>query len=76
GYAIGQGASLEQALGKIGGQVAEGINTLKIVHEKARALDVYMPLVRGLHAVIFEGQELSLIVRGLMTAAAASDVET
>lgn len=75
GFAVGQGASLEEALGKIGGQVAEGINTLKIVHEKARELNVYMPLVRGLHAVLFEGQDLTLIVRGLMTGAAASDVE-
>ncbi|MEY4590489.1 MAG: hypothetical protein RL497_2565 [Pseudomonadota bacterium] len=75
GFAIGQGASLDEALGKIGGQVAEGINTLKIAHEKAQALNVYMPLVRGLHAILFEGQDLTLIVRGLMTGAAASDVE-
>lgn len=75
GFAIGQGASLDEALGKIGGQVAEGINTLKIVNEQACALNVYMPLVRGLHAILFEGQDMALIVRGLMTAAAASDVE-
>lgn len=75
GYAVGQGASLEQALASIGGQVAEGINTLKIVHERARELNVYMPLVRGLHAILFEGQDMKLIVRGLMTGAAASDVE-
>ena len=36
---------------------------------------MYMPLVRGLHAILFEGQDMALIVRGLMTAAAASDVE-
>ena len=46
GFAIGQGASLDEALGKIGGQVAEGINTLKIVNEQACALNVHAPGAR------------------------------
>jgi glycerol-3-phosphate dehydrogenase (NAD(P)+) len=75
GFALGKGLSLDEALETIGGQVAEGINTLKIVNEKARELNVYMPLVKGLHAILFEGQDIRLIVRGLMTGAAASDVE-
>lgn len=74
GLAIGSGKTLQQTLEEIG-QVAEGVNTLKIVKQKADELGVYMPLASGLHAILFEGEDIGKVVQGLMTGAMASDVE-
>jgi glycerol-3-phosphate dehydrogenase (NAD(P)+) len=71
---LGSGKTLEQTLVDVG-QVAEGVNTLQIVKQKADELGVYMPLVSGLHAILFEGQDIGRVVQGLMTGAMASDVE-
>lgn len=74
GYAIGQGKSLDEAVEELG-EVAEGINTLKIIFSKAKELDVYMPLVSGLHKVLFEGASIKDIAHGLMLGAHKQDVE-
>lgn len=74
GFALGSGKTLQQTLEEIG-QVAEGVNTLQIVKQKADELGVYMPLASGLHAILFEGQDIARVVQGLMTGAMASDVE-
>lgn len=74
GYAIGQGKSLEDAIAEVG-QVAEGVNTLQIVRAKAVELDIYMPLVAGLHAILFEQADINSVVRQLMGGSRARDVE-
>lgn len=74
GFAVGKGKSLDDALLEIG-QVAEGVNTLHMVKEKADELGVYMPLVQGLHSVLFEGRDIISVVQGLMTGEMASDVD-
>lgn len=74
GYALGEGKSLEAALDEIG-QVAEGVNTLKIVKEKADELNVYMPLVTGLYQILFDGRNILEVVQGLMTGEMSSDVD-
>ncbi len=74
GYAMGKGKTLEEVLTEIG-QVAEGVNTLKIVKQKADEMNVYMPLVQGLYAVLFEGRDIITVVQGLMTGEMASDVD-
>lgn len=74
GFAVGRGKSLEQAVQEIG-QVAEGVNTLRIVKKKAEELNVYMPLVDGLHAVLFDKQDLQQVIQGLMTGEMSSDVD-
>ncbi len=74
GYAMGQGKKMDEILKEIG-QVAEGVNTLKLVKEKADEMNVYMPLVQGLYAVVFEGRDISTVVQGLMTGEMASDVD-
>lgn len=74
GYALGQGKSLDEAVEEIG-QVVEGINTLKTVHAKAEAMDVYMPLVQGLYAIVFEGQNIRRVVTRLMTGELSYDVD-
>lgn len=74
GFALGSGKSLDAALAEVG-QVAEGVNTLQIVKQKADELNVYMPLVSALHAILFEQQDLAQAVHQLMTGQMASDVE-
>ncbi len=74
GYALGEGKSLDEAVEEIG-QVVEGINTLKTVHGKAQAMDVYMPLVQGLYAIVFEGQNIRRVVSRLMTGELGHDVD-
>ncbi|HEY7774606.1 MAG TPA: NAD(P)H-dependent glycerol-3-phosphate dehydrogenase [Marinagarivorans sp.] len=74
GYAVGQGQSLEQAVADIG-QAVEGINTLKTVKQKADELEVYMPLVQALHAVLYRQQSIETIIQQLMTGEATTDVE-
>lgn len=74
GYALGQGRSLDQVVEELG-QVAEGVNTLKLVKEKADELDVYMPLAAGLYAIMYEGKSVESVISSLMLGEQALDVE-
>lgn len=74
GLLIGQGKTLDQAEQEIG-QVAEGINTLKLVFAKAQEMQVAMPIVEGLHEVIFGQRPARSVAMQLMQAAHTSDVE-
>lgn len=74
GFALGQGLSLEEALSRLG-EVAEGVNTLRVLKAKADELQVYMPLVTGLHAVMFEGRRLDQVIEALMTGDPKTDVD-
>ncbi len=74
GQAIGRGQSLEQAVANLG-EVAEGVNTLKVLKHKADELEVYMPLVAGLYAVIYGGYPLAKVIGGLMTGEPKTDVD-
>jgi glycerol-3-phosphate dehydrogenase (NAD(P)+) len=74
GFALGQGLSLDDAVVRLG-EVAEGVNTLKVLKAKAEDLQVYMPLVMGLHAILFEGRTLAQVIELLMQADAKTDVD-
>ncbi len=74
GYAIGEGKSLQQAVEELG-QVAEGVNTLRLVYDKAQQEGVYMPLVNGLHQILFEQVSLADAVSALMLSEQTHDVE-
>ncbi len=74
GFALGEGLSLEDAVARLG-EVAEGVNTIKVLKSKAEELQVYMPLVAGLHAILFEGRTLEQVVEGLMRAEPKTDVD-
>ncbi len=74
GYALGQGKPLEEVVGGLG-QVAEGVNTLRQVKQKADEMGVYMPLVSGLHAVLFEHKRIADVARSLMLGEDSYDVE-
>jgi glycerol-3-phosphate dehydrogenase (NAD(P)+) len=74
GFALGEGKTLEQAVDALG-EVAEGVNTLKLVKEKAESLDIYMPLVAGLYEVVFNHAPVKQVARGMMLNVQSSDVE-
>lgn len=74
GYALGEGLSLDAAVERLG-EVAEGVNTLKVLKAKAEELQVYMPLVAGLHAILFEGRTLEQVIGALMSGDPKTDVD-
>ncbi|MGJ8690057.1 MAG: NAD(P)H-dependent glycerol-3-phosphate dehydrogenase [Gammaproteobacteria bacterium] len=74
GMALAKGGTIEEAVVEVG-QVAEGVNTLKLVKLKADELDVYMPLVNGLYQIIYNGHSVRNIVGSLMVGEQALDVE-
>ncbi|AYC33378.1 NAD(P)H-dependent glycerol-3-phosphate dehydrogenase [Pseudomonas cavernae] len=74
GFALGEGLSLDEAVTRLG-EVAEGVNTLKVLKAKAEELQIYMPLVAGLHAILFEGRTLTQVVEVLMRGEPKTDVD-
>ncbi len=74
GYALGDGKSLEQAIENVG-QIAEGINTTRIVKEKAEQLGINMPLASGLYDVMFKGGSLPRVLLRVMLSEQFDDVE-
>ncbi|TFH85918.1 NAD(P)H-dependent glycerol-3-phosphate dehydrogenase [Billgrantia azerbaijanica] len=74
GQALGEGKSLDEAVAALG-QVAEGVNTVRLVRDKAREEGVYMPLAEGLYQVLFEGVPPREMARMLMRGEQSSDVE-
>ncbi len=74
GYALGCGKSYEQAVEDIG-QVVEGVNTLRLVKEKADEMQIYMPLVAALYALMLEQQPLDSIIVKLMSGDNSDDVD-
>lgn len=74
GQALGRGLSLDQAIAEVG-QIAEGVNTTRIVRDKAIELGVYMPLATALYDVMFGGEPISRVLRKMMAADQTHDVE-
>lgn len=74
GFLIGQGRTLDEATTELG-KLAEGVNTLGVVRALSQERQVYMPLVEGLYRILFEQQNIAVIVAELMTGAQRDDVE-
>lgn len=74
GYAIGQGLSLEEAVSRLG-EVAEGVNTVKVLKVKSDELGIYMPLVTALYAILFGGKTVEQVIQKLMTSEPKTDVD-
>ena len=74
GFQLGQGKTLEEAIESLG-QTAEGINTIKLVADKAAELGVYMPLATALYQIVYHGQPLELVIQQLMSGEYKHDVE-
>lgn len=74
GFELGNGKDLDEIVAELG-QVAEGVNTLKLLKQQAEELDVYMPLVNGLYELIFDNKPIADVIGGLMFAEQSRDVE-
>jgi len=74
GQALAQGHSLESAESNLG-QVAEGVNTLRVVYEQCQRDDIAMPILTALYEVIFGGKPVRQTALQMMQAAHTSDVE-
>jgi glycerol-3-phosphate dehydrogenase (NAD(P)+) len=74
GFALGEGKDLDQVVVELG-QVAEGVNTLKLVKQRADQLNIYMPLVQSLYGVIYEGLTIAEAVATMMSGEINQDVE-
>lgn len=74
GFAVGSGKTLDTAIEEIG-EVAEGVNTLRMVVEEACKHGLYMPLAAGLSKLLFEKAELKTLVSSMMTGDQKWDVE-
>lgn len=66
GYEISQGNSLDTAVEKLG-KLAEGVNTLEVIYEKKKELQLNMPLVEALYGVLMRGEDLRRKIVELMT---------
>jgi glycerol-3-phosphate dehydrogenase (NAD(P)+) len=73
GEALAEGKSLQQAVAELG-QVAEGVNTLAIVKQKADQLKLTMPLATSLYKIVFEQHSPQEVIAGLINDA-EDDVE-
>ncbi|WP_152222299.1 NAD(P)H-dependent glycerol-3-phosphate dehydrogenase [Pseudomonas sp. SCB32] len=74
GFALGEGLSLDDAVARMG-ETAEGVNTLRVLKAKADELQVYMPLVAGLNAILFGGRTLAQVIEALMNGEPKTDVD-
>jgi glycerol-3-phosphate dehydrogenase (NAD(P)+) len=74
GKLIGSGCSVQEAIAKVG-QTVEGLNTLKVIHAEATRSELYMPLMQGLHRMVYEGAEIKALLKGLMHASHREDVD-
>lgn len=74
GFQVGQGKTVAEAVASLG-QTAEGINTIKLVAERAQQLDIYMPIATGLYDILFRQLPLSDVIKKLMGGDHSYDVE-
>ena len=65
GIEIAKGLSLDDASQKIG-QVAEGVNTLKIVYEEAIESNLTMPILSSLYTIIYQNQDPKSLLENLI----------
>jgi glycerol-3-phosphate dehydrogenase (NAD(P)+) len=74
GTCVAKGMTLEQASESLG-KLAEGVNTLRLVHSKSHELNIYMPLVDGLYQILFEERGVAEVISSLMGSSEGADVE-
>ncbi len=73
GLQLGQGRRLEDILNETV-TVAEGVRTTKAAMALARQFQVEMPIVQGVHAMLFEGKPPRQIVADLMSRSAKEEI--
>lgn len=65
GLAIGDGLSVQQAVQKVG-KTVEGMYAAKEVYQRARQLDIDMPIVEQIYLILFEQHEAKTAVQALL----------
>jgi len=65
GVELGRGRTLGDILGGMVA-VAEGVRTTQSAHDLARKLEIEMPIVDAMHAVLFEGRDVREAAMNLM----------
>jgi len=73
GEQIGRGKSLAAVLAEMV-QVAEGVHTVRTLHERAAAGGVELPITAQVHAILFEGKDAREAVTELMTRTPAPEI--
>ena len=74
GKALGEGKDMNLVISEMD-QVAEGMNTLKQVKDKADSLGIKMPLVNGLYEIVYNNLTVDHIINSLMLEEQGLDVE-
>ncbi len=74
GSLIAQGESVDEALAEITSTV-EGYATVQTVCEEANRLEIYMPLAKALHEVLYQDKDLLSALKELMLGENNHDVE-
>ncbi len=73
GWAIGEGLDIESAKNKVG-QVAEGLYTIKIIHNEVSSSEIKMPLVSGMHEILFNNGSKELLLEQIINSEIYVDV--
>ena len=73
GWAIGEGLDIEAAKYKVG-QVAEGLNTIRIIHNEISSSEIKMPLVSGMHEILFNSGSKELLLEQIINSDIYVDV--
>ncbi|NJM93591.1 MAG: NAD(P)-dependent glycerol-3-phosphate dehydrogenase [Cytophagales bacterium] len=74
GYRLAQGQSLEQISSSME-EVAEGVNTIKIIKNLSRKIGIRPPITEALYKVLFEGLDVHLAIGNLMKYPYNTDVD-
>ncbi len=74
GFALGQGRKLEDVLAERT-SVTEGVATAKAVAKLADDLKIDMPIVKAVHACLFEGESVHDVVSAILERPARSEKE-
>ena len=74
GYRLAQGKTLDE-INKSMPELAEGVRTLKIMHQLAQHYKLHVPITQMLYSVVFEGFEVERALNYLMKYPYAVDVD-
>ena len=73
GWAIGEGLDTEAAKNRVG-QVAEGLKTIKIINDEISGSKIKMPLVSGMHEILFNNGSKELLLEQIINSDIYVDV--
>jgi glycerol-3-phosphate dehydrogenase (NAD(P)+) len=66
GLALGQGRTLDEAVGSIG-MVAEGVPNTLSIHEAARNIGIKTPIIDAVHSILYQSRPAALALRDLLS---------